>query len=318
MKTKLFLLLFLAVFCSNIFSQVDEDKQVSGSIKKTIQNNAFLGTTGPKSGSLVIVGGAMKDTSIINRFISLCGGFDSPIIVIPTASGRSTFDNQEIISFLTSAGATRVEVLHTYDPEIANTEEFVNPLKDAKGIWFTGGRQWRLVDAYANTLAEKEFRNVLKRGGVIGGTSAGASIMGSFLVRGDTSTSEIMIGDHQRGFSYLANCAIDQHLLARNRQNDLIDVVSLHPELLGIGIDENIAIVVKGNEFEVIGHGYVAIYDYNLWRGNNIKGKKLPNGVKYFFLRSGDIYNVKSREVKLWDKDPYRNIFFSDLQVKLQ
>ena len=297
------LIVLLTIFA---FRNEQRDEQ-----KKIIYN-----TSGPESGSLVIVGGGMKDTSIINRFIRLAGGVDAPMVVIPTASGEKEFNNTEVSKILTSAGARNVSVLHTYDKNIANTEAFVKPLKTARGVWFDGGRQWRLVDAYANTLTEKEIRNVLARGGVIGGSSAGATIQGSFLVRGDTKSNMIIMGDHIQGFSYLKNSAIDQHILVRNRQNDLPQVISKYPNLLGIGLDENTAIVVKGDEFEVIGQSFVAIYDYNLWSENPAATHKLQNGAKFFLLRKGDRYNVKKREVTKWSGDPTRNIFADSVSVR--
>ena len=268
-------------------------------------------TTGPEKGALVIVGGAMKDTAIINRFIALAGGIDAPMIVIPTASGEKEIDLTKAGAVLTSAGARNVTVLHTYDQKIANTEAFVAPLRKARGVWYNGGRQWHLVDAYAGTLTEKEIANVLSRGGVIGGSSAGATIQGSYLVRGDTKANTIMMGDHEVGFAYLKNSAIDQHLLVRNRQNDLPEVITKYPHLLGIGLDENTAIVVKGNEFEVIGQSFVAIYDYNLWQENPSGNRKLQNGGKFFLLRKGDRYNVSTREVTRWSSDATRNIFLN-------
>lgn len=287
--------IFLLIFCGN--ESPAQKAQVS------------YATEGPGSGSLVIVGGNMRDTAIINCFIRLAGGIDAPLVVIPTAGGEQNINESAAVSFLTSSGAKNVTVLHTYDPAVANTEAFVAPLKKARGVFFNGGRQWRLVDAYANTLTEKEIWNVLSRGGVIGGSSAGATIIGSFLVRGDTKGNTIMMGDHQKGFAFLKNSAIDQHLLVRNRQNDLIEVITRYPELLGIGLDENTAIVVKGNEFEVTGQSFVAIYDYNLWKENPSGNKKLQNGARFFFLRRGDKYNVKTREVTKWGGDPTRNIF---------
>jgi len=266
-------------------------------------------TTGPSSGSLVIVGGAMRDTAIINRFISLAGGVNAPIVLIPTASGEQIIDNAIAAEVLTSAGAKNVTVLHTYDPKVANTEAFVMPLRKARGVWFNGGRQWRFVDAYGGTLTETEIQKVLDRGGVIGGSSAGATIQGSYLVRGDTKTNTLVIGDHVRGFAYLKNSAIDQHLLVRNREHDLIEVISQYPELLGIGLDENTAVVVKGDIMEVIGQSYVAIYNHKLWPDSqNVKGK-IPNGGRFFFLRKGDLYNVRTREVIKWGGDQTRNIF---------
>ena len=82
-------------------------------------------------------------------------------------------------------------MLHTYDKNIADSDSFIKPLLRATGVWFSGGRQWRLVDAYADTKTEAALSEVLKNGGVIGGTSAGATIQGSYLARGDTKTNQI-------------------------------------------------------------------------------------------------------------------------------
>jgi cyanophycinase len=117
-----------------------------------------------------------------------------------------------------------------------------------------------------------------------------------------------MMGDHERGFSYLEASAIDQHLLVRNRQHDLVEVIAARPHLLGIGLDENTAIVVQGDEFEVLGESFVAIYDYNLWQKSEIDGAPLANGGKFFLLREGDRYNVRERKVTEWSGGN-RNIF---------
>ncbi len=266
-------------------------------------------TTGPDKGSLVIVGGAMRDTAIIDRFIELAGGRDASIVVIPTASGAREINAERYTRFLTRRGASDVTLVHTYDSAEACTEGFADPIREASGLWFTGGRQWRIVDAYAGTPVEEAIRGVLERGGVIGGSSAGATIQGSYLVRGDTKTNTIMMGDHEEGFAYLKASAIDQHLLVRNRQHDLVEVIEAHPGLLGIGLDENTAIVVSGNEFEVIGESFVAIYDYNLWNGNEEEGTALSNGGRFFLLRAGDRYNVQKREVIEWSGGSSRDIF---------
>lgn len=252
---------------------------------------------GPEKGALVIVGGAMRDTAIVNRFIELAGGKDAAFVVVPTAGYSEEADEDRYTGFLTRMGAKNVTLLHTTDPEEANTEEFIAPLKEATGLWFGGGRQWRIVDAYEGTLTEEAFRKVLERGGVIGGSSAGATIQGTYLARGDTKTNRLIMGDHEEGFDYLKNSAIDQHLLQRNRQFDLIEVVRTYPELLGIGLDENTAIIVEGNEFEVLGKSFVAIYDYSLWEENPAALNTLPNGGKFFLLREGDRYDLKNRQV---------------------
>lgn len=267
------------------------------------------GTFGPEKGSLVIVGGAMRDTVIIDKFIELAGGKDAPMVIIPTASGREEVNAERQSRLLVSRGCTDVTVVHTLDPEVADTEAFVEPITRAMGVWFGGGRQWHIVDAYAGTITETEIRKVLDRGGVIGGSSAGATIQGTYLARGDTRTNTIMMGDHEVGFDYLKKSAIDQHLLVRNRQHDLIEIITAHPDLLGIGLDENTAVVVRGNEMEVIGKSFVAIYDYKLWDENPHKSGSLANGGKFFLLRPGDKYNVNTRQVIEWRGGNSRNIF---------
>ena len=248
----------------------------------------FSQQIGPRRGALVIVGGAMRDPAIVERFIDLAGGNDAPIVVIPTAGGGDSYDQYyRGLRAFKNAGATNLTVLHTKDPEVANSEEFVQVIREARGIWFSGGRQWRLADAYLNTKTHEALWDLLDRGGVIGGSSAGATIQGSYLARGDTGGNTVMMGDHEVGLGFLKNTAIDQHLLRRNRHFDLIGVIEAHPELLGIGIDENTAIVVQGDRFTVMGQGYVAIYDYN---------KSIDSGGEFYFLAPGDQFNLRTRE----------------------
>jgi len=244
---------------------------------------------GPEKGSLVIVGGGRLGPDIWARFIELAGGPNARIVVIPTANEDSAINTGKSFEkeLLQNLGVQNVVVLHTRNPKIANTDSFVAPLKKATGIWFVGGRQWRLADAYLNTLAHKEFTAVLNRGGVIGGTSAGATIQGSFLFRGDTKGNNVLVGDHTQGLDFIHNVAIDQHILRRNRQFDLAGFIKTHPELLGIGIDESTAVVVQKNNFEVIGNSYVAVYD-----------SKITDETKPFtFLGKGQRYDLKERKI---------------------
>jgi cyanophycinase len=245
-------------------------------------------TTGPAHGALVIVGGNMHDPAIVERFLELAGGKDAPIVVIPTADGASSYDAfWPGLRQFKEAGATRLTILHTNDRAEADSEAFVQPITEARGVWFGGGRQWRLADSYLNTRTHRELEALLARGGVIGGSSAGATIQGSYLARGDTRNNTIMMGDHEVGLGFVKNVAIDQHLLRRNRQFDLIEVIEAHPELLGIGIDENTAIIVRGNRFDVMGAGYVAIYDH---------GAMLDSGGRFYFLAPGQRFNLETRE----------------------
>ena len=271
-------------------------------------NNAIATEVGPANGTLVVAGGGVTDPAIYERFVTLAGGPEAPIVVIPTAGTGETYgDFWPGLQRLRDAGATRITVLHTRDRQEADGEEFVAPLRQARGVWFSGGRQWRLVDAYLGTRTVTEIRGVLERGGVVGGSSAGATIQGSYLVRGDTSTNTIMMGDHTEGFGFLANVAIDQHLLRRNRHFDLVEVIEAHPELLGIGLDENTAIVVRGDSFEVIGSGYVAIYDST---------RVVGESGEFYFLAPGDRYDLSNRQPsrQTYSPEPFEEVISSPPQ----
>jgi len=184
-------------------------------------------------------------------------------------------------------------MLHTADPKVADTAEFVQPLLEANAVWFDGGRQWNIVDSYANTRTLTEFHKVLERGGVIAGSSAGATIQGDYLVRGDTTGPDIVMtneANHQHGFAFLRKSAIDQHINTRLRWDDLIPVIRKYPNLLGIGLSEGTAIVVTGDRFEVMGRWKVAVHDntriYQPWEK------------PYYVLSIGDVYNMKTRKIE--------------------
>jgi cyanophycinase len=260
---------------------------------------------GPEKGSLIIIGGGGSTPAIWSKFVELAGGKDKAnILVVTTAAGDSAEFITETVNLIKKAtGVQNVHALHTGDLSVANSEKFIEPIKKATAIFFDGGRQWHIADSYLNTLTQQAFKDLLNRGGVIAGTSAGATILGSFLWRGDTKGSEILIGDHTQGFGFLKNAVIDQHLLTRNRQFDLVDFVKNTPELIGIGLEQATAILVQRDTLEVIGKAYVAIYDYNTIIGNGVKhvinGKEnytASNG-PFFVLHEGQKYDLAKRAV---------------------
>jgi cyanophycinase len=244
---------------------------------------------GPEKGTLVIVGGNMQDPAIVKKFIDLAGGPDAPIVIIPTASEDDEhYDNYwSGLKQWRENGANNLTVLHTRDRKVADSETFVKPIKTARGVFFGGGRQWRLADAYSGTLTQKAVHGVLDRGGVVGGSSAGAAILSSFMVRGDTKTNTVMIGDHTAGMGFLKNAAVDIHVLRRNRQFDMLEVLDKNPDLLGIGIDEDTAIVVDGDRFDVIGKSYALIYSTT-----TVAGKS----GRFYFMGAGDRFDMKTRK----------------------
>ncbi|HEX6463941.1 MAG TPA: cyanophycinase [Vicinamibacterales bacterium] len=256
---------------------------------------------GPAKGTLLIVGGGnLTGTGINEKFIELAGGKEKNFVIVPTAGGNRhpdgaliAYDEQQVIAPWRKLGLTHVRMLHTADPKVADTEEFARVLRDADAVWFNGGRQWNIVDSYADTLTYREFHKVLERGGIIGGSSAGATIQGDYLVRGDTSGSNVMMTaepKHQKAFAFLRRVAIDQHINTRNRWDDLIPVIQKYPTLLGIGLSEATAIIVRGDRFEVMGAWKVAVHDntrlYQPWEK------------PYYVLSAGDVYNMKARRIE--------------------
>jgi len=255
---------------------------------------------GPENGYLIIAGGALRDSAVYARFVELAGGAEAKIVVIPTAGDDQSLERDGVFEKLEKSfekyGIDKVHVLHTRDRDKANDPEFVAPIKEASAIWFNGGRQWRLADSYLNTACHEAFEELLQRGGVIGGSSAGATIQGSYLFRGDTKSNTILCGDHEEGLGFLTNVAIDQHLLARNRQFDMFEALELYPGMLGIGLDENTAIEVHGSQFKVLGQHYVVVYDgkfYSRDRGGYVEITR--GAYPFYFLKPGEVYDLKSR-----------------------
>lgn len=262
---------------------------------------AVLAAQGPARGTLVLTGGGFGP-GVAERFGALVGG-DSTVIYIPSASSGIrlpsgfTWSPREEPDATHNEGAfaievarllhvRRVEILHSRDRSFWDSAENVARLRQAHAVWIAGGNAGRLAEFILGTRAETELAGVLLRGGVVGGESAGAIIVGSFVVRGRPDKPVLMAAGRERGLGLLPNTAIDPHLAEAKREGELIQVVDAHPELLGIGIDEPAAIVVSGNQFEVLGAGRVAIYD------NQKHGSRW-----YYDLPVGSRFDLMTRRV---------------------
>jgi cyanophycinase len=241
------------------------------------------------SGSLVIVGGGGMPAEVTSKFIELAGGPDALIVVLPTANPDPLPANADA-GFLGRAGARNVKVLRARELKDVEAPESLALMKQAKGVWFGGGRQWRFVDAYEGTQLLELMRDVLRRGGVIGGSSAGATIQGDYLCRGSPlGNLEIMYEGYERGLGFLPGVAIDQHFTQRKRFPDMTALMKTYPQLLGIGIDEGTALIVRGHVAEVLGRTQAHFYD---------RRKPVVDGQPdYEVVKSGGRYDLKARKV---------------------
>ncbi len=254
---------------------------------------------GPSVGHLVVSGGAETNTVIYKRFIELAGGPDALILVVPTSGGAQAYDDTcECLLWLRRAGAKNLKLLHTVDRDVANSDNFVEPLRRARGIWFAEGNSWRHQESYLDTKVHSEVLALLARGGVVGGGSAGARIQSDYLPLRSPEPAKRAIPESRwrSGFALLRNVIVDVHVLARNRQFDLIGMVRAHPNMLGIGLDEDAAIVVTGDKLEVIGRSYAIIYDNTRQLAPDSLVSVKPAGGLFYMLRPGDTYDMKTRQ----------------------
>jgi cyanophycinase len=241
------------------------------------------------NGSLIIVGGGGMPVDVTKKFVDLAGGPDAQFVVLPISMPDpipATSDGR----FLKRYGVKNITVIKSRDPKEMDSDETLAILKKAGGVWFDGGRQWRFVDAYEGTKFEQELHNVLKRGGAIGGSSAGATIQGEYLCRGDPlGPNPIICEGYEKGMAFLPGVGIDQHFTQRKRHPDMTKLMATYPQLLGIGLDEATAIVVKGHVAEVMGRGKAHFYD----RRKPVDKDK-PD---YEAFSAGERYDLKDRKV---------------------
>ena len=263
-------------------------------VSLTVMALAQLPSYGPAKGYLLITGGATERPDY-QRFIEMAGGKNARIVVIPTASVTKPTDQPTLQSQYCTGpspfAAVPCTVIHTTDRTVADSADFIAPLTTATGVWIEGGRHWRLTDAYLSTRTLKEMFKVLDRGGAIGGGSAGATVQGSYMVRGSSNPDDntiMMAPGHEIGFGFFTNVTIDQHVDVRRRQYDLAPVIKLHPDLLGLGLDQSTSITVHGDNLTVNGPKRVAV-----WDGKDHDGKG------FYYLRTGDQLHTATRVATL-------------------
>ena len=209
----------------------------------------------PIRGTLVIVGGGKIPDSVVKAFVQAAGGAKANLVVIPTASQLADKETEKsTIELWQKRGFPKVSVLHTRSRAQANDPDFAKTLKLATAVWLGGGDQKRLTEAYKSTLVEKELHELLRRGGAIGGTSAGAAVMSKLMIAGGNAPANLA-----EGFGFFPGGVIDQHFLKRNRVDRLLDVLHRQPGWFGLGIDEGTAAVVHGETITIIGDSLAMI-----------------------------------------------------------
>ncbi|HEY2027534.1 MAG TPA: Type 1 glutamine amidotransferase-like domain-containing protein, partial [Gemmatimonadaceae bacterium] len=193
-------------------------------------------------------------------------------------------------------------VLFTKDRKVADSDSFTAVIRKAGGVWFEGGRQFHLVQDYGGTKTERAIMDLLERGGVVGGSSAGASILGDFMVRGAPSSDNTIMDypGYETGFGYLRNVGIDQHVVARSRLPDLADsIITRYPAMLGISEDEGTAWIIRGDTGRIIGRNKAFVYN-----GRDAS----DTGAPFVTLYPGDRYDLNARRVigRAADRSPVK------------
>lgn len=244
-----------------------------------------------ENGTLIIVGGGGMPRGLMSRLVELAGGEEAKLVYVPCSEADEISGRQRTVETWKRMGVKSATFIHTKDRNKANSDsQFLAPLKDATGIWFGGGRQWNFADSYYGTEAHRLMKDVLKRGGVIGGSSAGASIQAAYMCRANpVANFDIMAPGYERGLGFIRGVAIDQHFSQRGRQKDMTQLVDRYPQLLGIGLDEATAIVVEKSRAEVVGRGKVHFYNRN--------EPVIPGTDDFLALEAGAVFDLEKRKV---------------------
>lgn len=254
-------------------------------------------------GPLIIIGGHEDkegDRVILKEVAERLGQGRLVIATVASHEPEGYFDAYK--EAFGALGVTDLVELYVNEREETRSAEARAMLADAAGLFFTGGDQLRISSQIGDTPIEDMVRAIHRRGGVIAGTSAGASVMSdTMLVRGSSAESH-RIGDLNMapGLGLIEDVIIDQHFAERGRIGRLLGAVAQNPRVLGIGIDENTAIVVENDRFRVIGAGAVYVVDGTDVTHSNIAEARRDEplsmfGVRLHVVAGGDTFDLKKR-----------------------
>jgi cyanophycinase len=241
---------------------------------------------------LFIIGGA-AGPGLLGRFVSLAGGAAARIVVIATASARPAEAEAAHVSAFLALGAGEARALRLDTRAEANRPQPL--LREATAVFFTGGDQERIATILGGTATDSLLQ---ERDVLIGGTSAGAAVMsGTMIVEGDRpgiTRASVRTGP---GLELLPGVLIDQHFAERGRVNRLLSAVALYPHELGLGIDEDTAILTEGDRFEVLGSGAVTVVDAGAATDIRVppRGPITLAGARIHVLPAGHTFHLTGR-----------------------
>jgi cyanophycinase len=241
-------------------------------------------------GKLVVIGGAEDredDCGILKEFLRLAKGAKARIVVMTVATNKPSEVGGEYVAAFKRLGVDSVSIVDVTSRHDTKSEESLQLIEEATGIFFTGGDQLHITTLLGGTRMHGLLHERFEKGVVLGGTSAGAAMMSnSMFIRGKSDETPRFGGmEIGPGMDFLTGAVIDTHFSQRGRIGRLLTAVAHYPQDIGIGIDENTAMIVNDTEFEVIGEGAVTVVD-----AGGITYTNLPN------IGDGDalaLYNVK-------------------------
>ncbi|HEU0298324.1 MAG TPA: cyanophycinase [Longimicrobium sp.] len=260
-------------------------------------------------GTLVLIGGACEPTGeALGTFLRLSNAFDGGKIVgITTASQDPVKSAREWMKTFEAAGATHVEIPIVDRRDRAQDRRIAGMVQDADGVFFGGGDQVHLVATVGGSRLDRAVREAYANGAIICGTSAGAAALTETILAGGEPDEYGQMQDLHLGpgFGLLGfRAMIDTHFTQRRRLQRLFMVIAQNPELLGLGIDEDTALVVHDHLGEVVGHGSVTFVDGRGVRFDNADECMDGNPLTLSYLRVGIVgagytLNLRERELEV-------------------
>ena len=257
-------------------------------------------------GQLVIIGGAEEkegECKVLREFVRRAGGTKAKVLIMTAATELPREVGEDYTKIFEKLGAEEVRIIDTVSREDAGSQTFIDAVENATGVFFTGGDQARITSIIKDTPLDQAIHKRYNEGIVVGGTSAGAAMMPDvMIVEGDSQTNpRVEVVEMGPGMGFLPGIVVDQHFSQRGRLGRLIAALAQQPAVLGLGIDENTAVVVNGDEFEVVGEGCITIVDVAEITHCNVdellKDEALAIcGAKLHILPNGYRFDLKKRK----------------------